>query len=356
MAETVTLKQVAIRAGVSIGTASRVLNGFDGIAPDRVQNVRRAVDELGYRKSSAAQALVSRKRGSLVQTGNIGLVFAGMSSSWLGHATVVSYMMGVEQACRERGFNAIMELTDKLEDVPNCVHEGKVDGVLLKMRTNLGGLVGRLPVGLPMVGLSSADPSVPIAQVMPDNQTAGAMVTEYLWDHGHRRIGFVCHEPRHRQFIPRYQGYEGALRVKGAFDPALVWWGQHDDTGGDTQLAFPDGATAVTAFLKLPKDRRPTAVIAANDWTAGGLYHALSDAGLRVPEDVSVVGFDNYVAACCSLRPNLTSYSVPFRETGYAAGVLLLEKINDERKRAVNHVQLVRGALVERQSVKTMPA
>ena len=128
----VTITDVARAAGVSVGTVSRVLNGFTNITQTNFDRVQQAIKELGYEKCRSAEQLVSRRNGSRVRTGNIGMVFTEMGSDWASHPMVAAYSMGVERACEEKGFHALIEFSDGRGGLPRCIRENKVDGLLVK--------------------------------------------------------------------------------------------------------------------------------------------------------------------------------------------------------------------------------
>lgn len=353
--QTITIRDVAARANVSIGTVSRVLNGASGIDPDRMARVTKAIDDLGYRKSGLAQALASRRSGSTARTGNIGLVFCEMNPSWIGHPLLSKYISGVEKACREQGYHPIVELSDFGSlGLPSCVVEKKVDGLLLKATNCKPDFVEKLPQNLPMVGLSMSEPSLKITQVGPDNIRGGIAIAEYLWEAGHRRIAFLCTEGRHRMFIGRYQGYEEFLRNQGAFDPGLVMM---DSIVGNTTSpasTFPDVSASLGVIWNRPVEQRPTAIITANDWMAAGVYIAAQRMGIRIPDELSVVGVDNSPEVCSVLQPALTSYSIPVIETAYSAAQTLLDMIKNPDKPRFAGTQLLTGQIIERASVRVV--
>ncbi len=353
--QAITIRDVAARANVSIGTVSRVLNGAVGVDPDRLARVHQAIDDLGYRKSGLARALASRRAGSSICTGNIGIVFADMNSTWAGHPLLSRYIGGVEKACREQGYHPIVEMREPTEVfVPTCVAEKKVDGLLIKATNSKPTFVDNLPPDLPVVGLSTSEPTLRIPQVSPDNIKSGIAVTEYLWEAGHRRIAYVCPEGRHKMFISRYQGYEEFLRSHGAYDPRLVIMDPELNLSAAPSSAFPDVSSQMHQLWDVPVELRPTAIIAANDWTAAGVYIAAQDMGIRIPDELSVVGIDNATEVCNLLRPALTSYEIPLFETAYAGALQLLNMIKNPAMPRIVSMQSILGQLVERASVRTI--
>ncbi|XHR28343.1 MAG: LacI family DNA-binding transcriptional regulator [Chthoniobacteraceae bacterium] len=349
----VTVNDVARAAGVSVGTVSRVLNGFPNVAADNIAKVQKAVEVLNYQKNLSAGLLRSRRSGS--RCGSIGLVFVEMGQAWSRHPLFSSYVAGVEQACQENGIHAIVELCSDSSEVPRCVRQRKVDGLLIKTTRGLPGFFDRLPVSLPVVCLGMNDPMSSFYQVAPDNRSAGWMISDYLWQHGHRKIAFLCSEAKHPIFIVRLQGYEGFLRSKGVFDPRLVVM-EELTMAGDPEQTPPDMSKALHQVMSLPVEERPTAIVTGNDWAACGLYSAIAKMGLQVPRDISVVGADNDELLCNSMVPPLTSYAAAFTEVAHAGALELIARIEDPERARESAVLLLRGRIVERRSVATQGA
>ncbi|HEY0257214.1 MAG TPA: LacI family DNA-binding transcriptional regulator, partial [Candidatus Methylacidiphilales bacterium] len=213
---------MAHHAGVSVGTVSRVLNGYTNISAENHDRVKRAVEELGYEKCRSAEMLVARRRGSSVRNGNIGMVFTGMGEEWAEHQLVMAYTIGAERACAAKGFHALVELTTDDEKLPRCVRENKVDGLIIKSTRSLCSFLKLIPAELPVVMIGVNDPTMSVPQIAPDEQGAGWLVTEYLWNLGHRRIAFLCTDTLHPLILGRLHGYESFLRTRRSYDPALV--------------------------------------------------------------------------------------------------------------------------------------
>lgn len=356
-----TVTDIARHAGVSVGTVSRVLNGATNISPDNLESVQRAISKLGYKKHlPAPKPLMARKLGAGDRTGNIGMVFAGAGQAWTNHPLFAAYTVGVEQACQQNGLHALIELSADDSELPRCVVENKIDGLLVKSTQQVPAFVKKLPVDLPVVFIGMNDPGVAFPQVAPDSHGSGWLVADYLWQRGHRRIAFVCTNATHPQFIARQQGVEGYLRQKEAYDPAFAIMGTAK--GGKSNVgpaAAPEAMPPeldheVEQLFALPSKSRPTAIVTANDWMAHGLYRALSKRGIRIPQDVSVVGFDNMEPLCTVLDPMLTSYDVSFSAQSKAAAFDLFHIIENPAHKQESSVRLVRGNIVERQSVRVI--
>ncbi len=350
-----TVTDIARHAGVSVGTVSRVLNGATNISPGNLESVQRAITKLGYKKHlPVPKPLMARKLGVDDRTGNIGMIFAGAGLGWTNHPLFSAYTVGVEQACQQNGFHALIELSSDDSVLPRCVVEKKVDGLLVKSTQGVPIFVRELPGDLPVVFIGMNDPAVEVPQIAPDSLGAGRQVADYLWQRGHRRIAFVSTEAMHPQFITRQQGVEGYLREKQAFDPSLVIM-RVPPKGRDSQLPPemkpPDLSGEVDRLFSGKRETWPTAVVTANDWMARGLYPALARRGLRIPDDVSVVGFDNMEPLCSMLTPSLTSYDVSFALQSKAAAFDLFGIIEQPERCQNFSVRLVRGSVIERQSV-----
>lgn len=350
-----TVTDVARAAGVSVGTVSRVLNGHQNITRGNLERVQKAIEDLGYEKCRSAEQLVSRRNGSRVQTGNIGMVYAEIGGDWANHPLVAAYSMGVERACQEKGYHAMIEFSGDDASVPRCVRENKVDGLLIKTTRGLPAYVAELPEDFPVVSVGLNNPSAKIQQVAPDDRGAGWLAAEYLWSKGHRRIGFVCPDLMHPMFLARMQGCEAFLLSHQAFDQDLFWTVSANLSVIRPESRPLDQDEAVQKLLGVPGPP-VTAILAANDWTAHGVYGALVRAGFCVGRDISVMGFDNSELIGTSLDPQLTSFSIPFDDVAYAAAMRVIEKIRVASTIWDYSLHLIRGEIVERASVASLSA
>lgn len=340
-----------MQAGVSVGTVSRVLNGYQNISQENLERVQKAIVDLGYQRNSSAGLLASRRKGSLVRTGNIGVIYTEMDKNWTGHPLVSAYSMGAERACQEKGYHAIIEFCNNGDELPRCVSENKIDGLLVKATRSLPEFVRVLAGELPIVCVGMNDPAIEIQQVASDNYGCGWMAMKYLWDRGHRRVAFACTDIVHPMFLARFQGYEGFLRSKGCFDASLCCLQQPPEIILAPELTPPDMDFAV-AQLENAAGGFPTAIITANDWMACGLYPSLEAKGYRIPSDVSVLGFDSVGLICTSLRPHLSSFEIPFEGIAYTAALKVIERISSPAQDWDKSLHLIRGGIVERASVR----
>ncbi|NEM91136.1 substrate-binding domain-containing protein [Galbitalea soli] len=301
------MRDVADAAGVSTATVSMIINDKKGarIGADARRRVREAIDELGYRPNALAQTLVhgSSRFIGLVADAIATTPFAGQiihgaqDEAWKhGFVLLVANTEGNEEAERdaismmlEHKVRGILYSTwfHRAAEVPEALRE--TDFVLVNCFSNDG--TGRA--------------------IVPDERQGGRTATELLLQQGHRRIAFINATTPAPARTGRLLGYREALAATGiAFDPALVFEAYPDQEGGY-------GAAEQLLGLGV------TAVFCYNDRLAMGLYDALRQRGLAIPEDMAVVGFDNQEVIAAHLRPPLSTVALPHYELG-AAGVRVL--------------------------------
>jgi len=311
---TVSIRDVAAAAGVSVATVSRVLSPASPDIPMRQatrERVVRAIDELGYRPNDLARALLQQR------TSTIGLVLPDISNPYYP-----PLVRGVEDAASAHGYRVVLCNTDgdpeKIAAYLDILVKARVDGIVVA-----GGGLPQLPgpplvfetyrTKLVMVGRHRlAHPSVQI-----DNVAATRAATAYVVGLGHRGIAFLGGPASSSTARDRLLGYREARRDAGLPEagPDTVRTGGFDERGG------------YHAARSLLGGEPPTALVCVNDRTALGAYAALADAGLSIPADVSVVGFDN-VPMASFVRPTLTTVAVPTYEIGQAALRLLRDALD----------------------------
>ncbi|MFN8621632.1 MAG: LacI family DNA-binding transcriptional regulator [Chloroflexota bacterium] len=310
-----TLRDVASMAGVSKATASRVLNGNDRVDPETRDRVLAAIAELDYAPSAAARSL------SVGRTLTIGVV-----TSYLTRPQAAERLRGVDAVLGDSGFDQVIynvETVEKREQyLRGLARTQRTDGLLVISLPLRDDEVERLAsAAIPVVVVDAHTPAVEaLPHVVGDDVVGGVLAARHLLELGHRRIAFVGDafenpfgftSSRHR-----YMGYERILRrAKLGPDPALVALGAH----GRYQ------ARELTARLLALPDR-PTAIFAASDTQALGAITAAREAGLRVPEDLSVVGYDDIEIAD---HLGLTTVRQGLFESGRAGAELLLAEIRE---------------------------
>ncbi|KJS57026.1 LacI family transcriptional regulator [Streptomyces rubellomurinus subsp. indigoferus] len=300
-----TLAEIAQEAGVSAPTVSKVLNGRADVAPATRERVEELLHRYGYR----------RRRGNRQTSPLLELVFHELESAW-----AVEVIRGVENAVRDEGLSIV--LSESAER--HGPGQSWVDGVLARRPTGVVLVLSDLDRSLreqlarrdiPFVVLDPAgDPGQEVPAVGTTNWDGGLAATRHLLDLGHRRIGLLGGPARMMCSRARADGYRAALDMAGIpYDPRLVREGDfHHESGRLLGLEL----------LRLPE--RPTAVFAGNDLQALGLYEAARELGLRIPEDLSVVGFDDLPLARW-VGPPLTTVRQPLTEMAETATRLVID-------------------------------
>ena len=305
----VTIGDVAAQAGVSVATVSKVINDRYGVAEDTSARVRAVIDALGYHASLVGQSLRSRRTkviGVLVRDVEpfsaelLKGVARGIRDT--GYELVV--FSGCGQAADQAGWERryLSRISGTLADGVILVTPGSIDETF----------------GTPVVAVDHNVQSSNLPTVDSESLKGAVAATEYLLGLGHRRIGFLAGRPDLESARLRERGYREALAVARIdVDEALI------QTGGY------DAATATEpARWLLELDPRPTAIFAANDVTALETMAVARSLGLRVPEDLSVIGFDNVPESALG-DPPLTTVEQPIRQMGTDAVRLLLELLED---------------------------
>lgn len=318
-----TIRDVAAAAGVSIATVSRILGGTYPSSPATRNRVLKAVRELDYVVNAHARAL------SGATSKSIAMVLNSVVSPYYAH---VAQGVQAEAAQHDRlcligttGGNAERELATL-----RLMRQENADAVILvgnviadqEYRTRMTEYAHALAAAgsrLVLCGRPPIGPDVPAVVVEFDNAGGAHSITSHLLSAGHERILYVGHRPGYSTSEGRLTGYRQALAAFGVKqDPAL-----EIET---TSLARPEGYRVVKRLLA-EKERDFTAVFAANDQLAAGVLQALTEKGLRVPEDVSLVGYDDLPPA---EDIGLTTVHVPHEELGRTAVRLALERENDD--------------------------
>jgi len=306
----VTITSIAAEAGVSVPTVSRVLNGRSDVAPQTRERIERLLREHDYRKPA--------RRGT--RAGLVDLVFNDLDSPW-----ALEIVRGVEEVAHGSGAGTVVSAvhgrgSDRRQWLEN-LRDRATDAVILVMSdldSELGAELARLHV--PAVVIDPAgNPAMDVPTIGATNWSGAVAATEHLVMLGHERIAHVSGPPGLWCSRGRLDGYraglaEGGLEVR----PELVVAGDFD---------YLSGFEAGTTLLRLPQP--PTAVFAASDHMAMGVYEAVRKAGRRVPDDVSVVGFDDLPEAQWA-SPPLTTVRQPLAQMGRMAAQVALRMVDGE--------------------------
>lgn len=308
-----TMWDVAVRAGVSQATVSLVLNDVGGsrVAASTKTRVMDAVQELGYRTNAFARSLRSG------ESGLIGFISDEVASSPFAG----KLLKGAQELAWETGHVILSIDTHRQPELEaaaiDTMMSYRVHGLVYASMYHRELEVPASLQGLRTVVVNAQDTSGSAPSVFPAEEAGGYTATQHLVEAGHRRIGMINIQPLDSDLpagLGRLEGYRRALDEAGiAFDPDLVRHGRG---------IVEDGLTLTKELMESPE--RPSAIFCGNDRTAWGAYRALESLGLRVPDDCSIVGFDNQETLAQHLDPGLTTVELPFEQMGRRAVEILL--------------------------------
>jgi len=314
MAGSVTIDDVAARAGVSIKTVSRVVNKEPNVREKTREKVQEAIRALNYRPNQSARGLAGR-RSYL-----IGLLYDNPSPNYLANLQA-----GVLKACQEVNYGLALSPVsygeaDMVENTVSWLRQSAIDGVLLTPPLSDSKALVEAIHGekVPMVVVSSVGPGG-VPAVLIDEEKAAFQMTEHLIAEGHSRIAFIKGHPDHYASQHRYEGYKAAMEAAGlAIKKELIKQGMFD---------FESGKIAADELLSLPEP--PTAVFASNDDMAAGVMHIAHRRKMVIPRDIAVAGFDD-TPLSRQVWPNLSTVRQPIRDMGFVSAELLLESLNGD--------------------------
>jgi LacI family transcriptional regulator len=328
----VTIKQVAKTAGVSVSTVSRVLNGKIDVASDTQEHILAVIGKLGYTSNLAARSMRSRKNNL------IGLVVPD-----IGWPYSIEIMKGINRAIAESPYDLLVYTTGDIRKSGTAIHEQHYVSLLNNSITD----------GVVIVASAAADfiTNAPIVSVDPHivnpnypsvqgtNYHGALDATNHLLNLGHKRIGFIGGRPEIGSALRRLKGYQDAHRKAGvAMDDALILPGDFSTETG-----------RICALQLMSLKNPPTAIFATNDQSALGVYEAAKERGVRIPEELSLIGFDNIAEA---RYMGLTTIDQFLSEMGYVAIQMLVKLINHEPlEREVHKMQT---KLLERNSCRAL--
>lgn len=327
----ITLRELARAAGVSTTTASRVLsNSNHNVSSQTRERVLRLADEMGYRPNIAARSLRSD------QSFTVGIMANDITSIF-----TPIIIRGIQDVLKEAGyfcvitsFDGDMQLQDKA--IEELLSRG-VDGIAFVESWQYLAQSVLVKANKPYVFCERLFGNSIANSVITDNRNGAKQATEHLLQLGHRRIGFINGPDHFYISKERLLGYrDGLASASIPFDSALVLRGDWD---------VESGYEATRHLLNLAQ--RPTAIFAGNDMMAIGAIYAIEEAGLRVPHDIAIVGYDDRPIATV-IKPKLTTFTLPCYEMGYEAGKLLLSQI--EGGMATTPEFVLQGRMIVRES------
>lgn len=305
-----TIKEVANRAGVSIATVSRVLNDQPNVTAEARAKVMAAVQALDYRPSRVARCLRTKS------THVIGLIITDIQNLFYTSVT-----RGIEDVASRNGYSVILCNTD--EDAERerlyleVMHDENVAGIILASATETGHDPKLLNGHIPVVALDRLITDAKVDTVLVDNVGGARKAVSHLLSLGHRRIGLIRGQQEITTSLERQAGYEQALKEYGLpIDPALIRRADFRQVADSRQQTLD--------LLASPE--RPTALFTANTLITLGTLMAIHEVGLRIPEDIALVSFDD-IPWSTLLNPPLTAVPQPTYEIGTTAADMLLARI-----------------------------
>jgi DNA-binding LacI/PurR family transcriptional regulator len=306
-----TILDVAALAGVSKSLVSMVIRGDEGVSPERRQAVLDAIARINYRPNAMARGLVQRR------TRIVGLVVSDLRNPFFG-----GVVTGIQEHALQSGYRILISTGERRVDLEEEAIESflelRVDGLILATSQIDDAAIARAAASVPVVVLNRETADEASDSITNDNLMGAEIAVEHLHSLGHRHIAHVQGGPS-ASGRARREGYQRAMEELGLGDEVRIVDGGFTEDGGYR------GARALLA-----REPLPTAIIAANDLCAIGVLNALEEAGLSLPNDVSLVGYDN--TSLAALRHvSLTTIHQPGEDMGKLAVARLLERIHDGR-------------------------
>jgi LacI family transcriptional regulator len=308
--QTVTIQDVAKTAGVSVSTVSRVLNGKVDVASETQDRIRSVIDDLGYTTNLAARSMRSFKKNM------VGLIMPDIA-----YPFAVEVMKGVNRAIAESEFDLLVYTTGDVRKSGRASHEQKYVSLLSNSITDgviiVAPVTGEFSTEAPIVSIDPlmSDPNYP--SVHATNYQGATDAMNYLLGLGHTRIGFISGRAELESSNRRLKGYRDAIEKAGlSIDEKLIAYGDYTTETG-----------AKCAHELLSGDNPPSAIFASNDQAAMGVFQVAQEMGIRIPEDLSLIGFDNIME---SKYMRLTTVDQFISEMGFVATQILIKLINGE--------------------------
>jgi DNA-binding LacI/PurR family transcriptional regulator len=333
----VTIKDIAKQAGVAHTTVSRALHNSPLISTKTTERVRTIAAELGYRPSVAARSLKTNRSQVL-----------GVIVSHIADPFFSEILQGIDDVAQQSGYSLFIAAAQhdpgREKAIVQTMREHRVDGVILcSTRFTPEQSQQLLSYNIPIVAINNQAAEDYRYSIYHDDVDGGRQVSRHLISLGHRRIAYLGDALSGRTTQDRLSGFQQEMEAAGLnIQPEYI----HQVQGSSAE----NGLAGLTYFLNLPV--RPTALICYNDMLAVGVLKGLRQAGLRVPEDISITGFDNILYSDFT-QPPLTTIDQPKRFLGAEAGRLLLELLSSPTYDCLSNqsnIRLLKGMLLVRQS------
>jgi len=329
----VKLIDIARLAGVSKATASRALHGSPRVKEETRRLVMEKAEELKYKPNSLAQAMATKRSGIM------GFLMYKKNPPYVSHSFFGPVLDGAIEEAANSGYHIVLAAASDMEDTfDEHFIQDSIDGAMLVSFYPKEVIKEFQRRGIPLVVINDFIESENNAFIIDDNYNGACTIMEHLIkDRGHRKIAHITERLDHPSFHARYQGFldmHEKYGIKVFCKPSTV-----------LHTTFQEGFTAMEKLLS--HKNLPTAVFAVTDTVALGAIHAIKKAGLRVPEDIAVAGYDDIEAASMS-DPSLTTISVDRLQIGSSAVTALIEQISEPEK--PSRIIIIKNRLIIRNS------
>jgi len=322
----ITIKTVAEFAGVSIKTVSRVLNSEVSVRETTREKVQHAIDHLKYKPSPAAQALAGN------QSKIIGLIYENISATY-----ILRMQKGALKACYSNDYSLVIHPCNHLssglaDELLDLVHGSRLDGLILAPLSENK---------IPFVRISPALEFAKSFSITSNDSAAVKEVILQLIQMGHKDIAFIKGHKHHGSTQQRFKGYKNAFKAaKLKLNVKLIF---------DGDFSFESGKDLAKKILS--KSKKPTAIFACNDYMAAGVLYTASEMNIKVPDDLSVIGFDN-APVSYQISPSLTTIKQPIESMSEAAAKFLIDYCKEPK--TIKEQTTFTAELLLRESHKTL--
>ena len=337
----ITIKDIARKTGVSHSTVSRALHGNTLISDETAQKIRQAAIEMGYKPSAAARSLKTNRSQVL------GVIVSSLDDPFFSEI-----LIGIEEIAQEGGYSLFIAASQRDHNrerkIVQTMMEHRTDGIII-CSSSFSADQGRqlLQYGFPIVVVNHQSAENFHYSIYHDDIDGSRQITRHLINLGHTKIAYLGNSNSGRTTLDRLSGFRTEMEIAGLNLPASYIY---NVAGGDPN----QGLEGISYFLNL--ENRPTAIVCFNDLIATGVIQGVQKAGLTVPEDMSITGFDN-IPFSGFTNPTLTTFDQPKQSIGSEAAQLLLDLLNKEapQKPDFPEVRILKGKLLVRNSTTKPP-
>jgi LacI family transcriptional regulator len=331
----VTIYDIAKKLNISAATVSRGLKDHPGINKNTRKKITDAAQEMGYRSNAFASNL--RKKSSNI----IGIIVPRLNSTFMSDV-----IAGMEQVASEANYNLIISqslesFTKEITNASTMFHN-RVDGLMVSLAFDTANIDHFKPFidrGIPVIFFDRVSDHTEYPTIFIDNYKAAYEATMHLIEQGCKRIVHITGNQLRNVYADRFKGYKQALANHDlVFDESLLF---------TNNLSTTDGAETAKLILQLPV--RPDGIFAANDSSAVGCMLEMKKNGIKIPEDIAFVGFNND-PLCCVIEPNLTTVNYKGYEMGGVAARVLIGNLTNQLDTKTTHSIILRSELIIRES------